>query len=273
MKRFDFSDWDGGRLRVNLAFAELLAARGLTSFRAFRELPISEVTKNLRSDRVTSRIVLDDGGRERAFYIKRHGPAPWREYAKALVRLRWPIVGAENEWSAILRFHHVGIPTMTPVVLGRDGRHSFLMTEAIEGCVKLSDWLETHLAEVGDADRSPPETRELIAAVARVARTMHRAGMHHQDFYAGHLLTPADRPEVHVIDLGRVRTQCRLSRHWIVKDLAQLHYSTRSLSRGDRIRFLRAYLGRPLRNADRQLIRQVESKAAAIARHSKKNSL
>jgi len=271
LRNLEFETWDHGRLRVNRAFAELLRAHNLTTFDALMHSPQVEVTKSLQRERATFRMNLQDGDAERGFYLKRHGPGPWKEYLKSFVRLRWPILGARNEWNAILRFHKIGIPTMTPVALGEHSGYSFLMTEAIEDHVKLSDWMAAHLP----AREAPVRhaARQILRAVAQVARSMHRAGLHHQDFYAGHLLLPRDRSEVRVIDLGRARARFPLRSHWIVKDLAQLHYSTGALSRGDCMRFLREYFGRPLTAADRRLIRRVQAKSQAIARHSRKNSL
>jgi heptose I phosphotransferase len=271
LRNLAFEDWDRGRLRVNSAFAGLLRAHGLTTFDSLMHFADVEVAKDLRRERVTARIVLKDAAGAHGFYIKRHGPPPWKEYIKPLLHLQWPLLGARHEWNAILRFHEADIPTMTPVAFGESGRYSFLVTEALDGCQKLSEWMQQHLRPGDGVDR--PETRQLVAAVAQVARTMHRAGMHHQDFYAGHLMLPAESPDVHVIDLGRVRERRRLGKRWIIKDLAQLDYSARFFSQGDRLRFLRAYLGRPLEPRDRGLIRQVRSKAAAIARHSRKNRL
>jgi len=123
----------------------------------------------------------------------------------------------------------------------------------------------------------------LLDDVAHIARRMHDAGLHHQDFYLTHLLLPdvPDRPTggkeggtgIHVIDLGRARYRRRLSRRWIVKDLAQLNYSARLLTHSDRRRFLELYLGRPLTLADRPFVRRIVRKSAAIARHSRKNRL
>jgi hypothetical protein len=76
-----------------------------------------------------------------------------------------------------------------------------------------------------------------------------------------------------VIDLGRVRRRRRLGRRWIVKDLAQLNFSAPWLSQQDRTQFLTTYLGRPLSATDRPLIRRIERKTAAIARHTRKNHL
>ena len=95
--------------------------------------------------------------------------------------------------------------------------------------------------------------------MADVARTMHAAGLHHQDFYLTHLMVPQRGPAapIHVLDLGRVRFQPRLARRWIVKDLAQLNYSAVGVSASDRLRFLTRYLGhRPTRD-DRALVTRI----------------
>lgn len=278
MRSFEFETWDDGRLTVNCEFAELFRTNRLTTFAALMHREGGDVAKDLRPERVTSRFELTDAQSNRhAFYIKRHGPSPWKEYVKPLVRLTWPILGAHNEWRAMIRFHEVGIPTMTPVALGRSGRYSFVISRAIEGCEKLSTWAQCQDGRPEQSSNGPSSThtRRLIEHVAQIARTMHAAGMHHQDFYLTHLLTPEEAPAdtVYVIDLGRVCCRRKLSRRWIVKDLAQLDYSARFLSRSDRYRFLKTYLGRNLQLDDRKLIAGIRRKSQAIARHSRKNRL
>lgn len=246
------------------------------------------IAKNLRTDRITLRFTLDDAGRERAFYIKRHGRSALKEYIKPLLSFRWPILGARNEWNALLEFHDAGLPTMMPVALGQSGSNSFLITEALENCTKLSELTSptTTPAEteprrrVDSAHAVGPDRTSLVKGIARMTRTMHAAGLHHQDYYLGHLLLPnvaaageAPPDRVYVIDLGRVRKQQPLAKRWIVKDLAQLNYSAREARPAERIRFLREYLGRKIGTSDRALIASIESKTAAIARHSQKNSL
>jgi heptose I phosphotransferase len=106
---------------------------------------------------------------------------------------------------------------------------------------------------------------------------MHAAGLHHQDFYTGHLLLKlqGDAFDLRVIDLGRARGFERLSQRWVIKDLAQFDYSARELAAGERVRFLKAYLGkdRRLDAAERQLVRSIRAKSRRIARHSRKNRL
>lgn len=272
LAQFDLETWDHGKLIVNRTFAALLRRHDWTTFDAvWAGTANAEVAKKLRTDRVTLRFTLSDGPVERAFYVKRHGPSAWIEYIKPLLRLTWPILGARNEWQALLDFHHADLPTMTPVAIGESGGQSFLITESLENCTKLS--------RLNPADESgvnsPVATRtQIVTQVAEIARKMHQAGLHHQDFYLGHLLlSPTQPAKIYVIDLGRVQKHKRLSRRWIVKDLAQLNFSATSASIREHLLFMRVYLGRPVTRANRQLIDQIESKSRSIARHSVKNRL
>ena len=270
MKSFAFDQFDGGRLTVNRDYVSVLQSNRLLSFDALMRFDGGRVAKNVLRERTTTRIELAGAeGTPRAFYLKRHAPPPWKEYVKPLLRLTRPILGARNEWEALIRFHAVGIPTMIPVALGQTRRHSFLLTAGIEGCAKLSQLIETGQRAV------PGRARRIIANIAEAARRMHGAGMHHQDFYLTHLLVPEQNVEkgLYVIDLGRVRCRRRLSRRWIVKDLAQLNYSATHATTVERFRFLRDYLQRPFGAADRALVRRILRKTEAITRHSRKNRL
>jgi tRNA A-37 threonylcarbamoyl transferase component Bud32 len=264
-----FEDWQGGKLRVNRDFAQILRTNQLDTFDALMNYTGGTIAKNLLVERTTTRITLQDGERSRGFYIKRHSPSPLKEYIKPLLRLTWPILGARNEWNALFEFHAAGIPTMTPVALGEVGRYSFLVTEAIDGYTKLPAWLEQ---QPPTADLSP-----VVNRVAEIARRMHAAGLHHQDFYLGHLLIHhcGDDFDVRVIDLGRARASAKLSKRWIIKDLAQLDYSSRHMRIREQVRFLHGYFGgsRRLDPAEKRLVRRIRTKSRWIARHSQKNRL
>ena len=283
VNRFELDNWDQGKLVVNHAFANLLRRHHWTTFAViWSQTAEAAIAKKLRTDRVTLRFTLDDAGRERAFYIKRHGRSSLKEYIKPLLSLRWPILGAKNEWDALLNFHEAGLPTMTPVALGQNGSDSFLITEALENCTKLSelDVTPSALTQGSNAVIRGPSRKSLVTGIAKMTQRMHGAGLHHQDYYLGHLLlpNPAVKGElppdrIYVIDLGRVRKQRPLSKRWIVKDLAQLNYSAQDCSPTERIRFLREYLGRRISPADKRLIASIAAKTSAIARHSRKNSL
>jgi heptose I phosphotransferase len=277
----DFEDWDAGRLRVNQDFGRILEANRLTSFEALFDFAGGTVVREVGSRR-TARIVLQgaDGRGDQTFFLKRHSPPRLSERLRPLFSLSMPIVGARNEWEGILKFHAAGIPTMTPVAFGEHNGRSLVMTQDLGTPRTLLDWVNETAGEHSgprqdDTAQSSAVKHELIARVADIARRMHSAGLHHQDFYLNHMLCcgEPETPDIRVIDLGRVRKQRRLSRRWILKDLAQLDFSARKLSCADRLRFLRLYLGRPFRSDDRWLVRGIALKSRQIGAHTMKNDL
>ena len=274
MKSVEFERWDNGRLTVNCEIAHIFRHNGLTTFEDFIEVR-GTVAKDFLAERTTVRFALaDPGGGEQAFYVKRHAPVSWKEYVKPLVRLTMPLLGARHEWEAILQFQRAGINTMTPAALGEDGSRSFLVTRSLEGFEKLSRQIQNRDQGAAGHGWTRQESRDAIIAVASLARRMHGGGLHHQDFYTHHLLVSGDGTrQLYVIDLGRVQHRPRLARRWIVKDLAQLSYSAPDCSATERLRFLRAYLGRRLLKGDRRFVQQVLRKVRHIARHSEKHSL
>lgn len=276
MKKIECEHRDGGSLTINRECAAFLHANGLDTYAAFSRLLEGLGATSIKqghSERTTLRFELSDGETSAAFYIKIHAPSPWKEYVKPYFRLTTPILGARNEWEALLRFHELDIPTMLPVALGELGRHSFLVTRSIDDCQKLSHWMEHH--DPARGEQHADGVQQIIDDVAAIARRVHGAGMHHQDFYLTHLLLPEEWPErdIYVIDLGRVRSHRHLNRRWIVKDLAQLNYSADRFTKSQRLRFLKAYFGRRVSGDDRQFVRRILKKTDSIARHSRKNRL
>lgn len=84
---------------------------------------------------------------------------------------------------------------------------------------------------------------------------MHRAGVNHRDCYICHFLLHTDKPvsaddfRLSVIDLHRAQTRDATPKRWRNKDLAALYFSALDigLTRRDKLRFLRTYFRRPLR--------------------------
>lgn len=263
MKSFAFDRWDHGRLLVNHDYAALFQAAKWTTFETvWVATSQAAVAKDAGTERVTCRFELPGLNGPQAFYIKRHCAASLYETLKPLLQGRVPCLGAKVEWDGLLAFHAAGLATMLPVALGQGGSESFLITAELQGCTKLSECPDD-------------EQKEWVVPVAEVASRMHRAGLHHQDFYLGHLLRPNDHEgPIHIIDLGRVQKHGPwFARRWIVKDLAQLNYSAKNARATDRLRFWRAYQGLPLSDGDKTLIRSILNKTARIARHSRKNGL
>lgn len=265
-------DWDAGRLLVNADYADWLRDLGRTTADAWLTLEDGEVYRAV-GERVTSRQQFPHAGTVTAVYRKRHGRLTWRECWKSYVRLQRPVWGARPEWDAILEFHRLGIPTMTPILCAEVDGRSCLVTAELANCHRLDHWFRDHPGSTTQAQRL---RRDVVTRMAMLTQRLHRAGWHHQDLYWCHVLWPVDSPptELHLIDLGRVQPHRGWnSRRWIVKDLAQLQFSSSALSATEQLRFLRTYLGRRLTARDRPLIRQILRKAARIARHTSRHGL
>jgi heptose I phosphotransferase len=195
---------------------------------------------------------------ERGYYVKLHRGVGWGEILKNLITARLPVLGAEHEWLAIRRLAGLGVDTMKAVAFGRRGSNparleSFIVTEELAPTVSLEDYCRDWPAR----PPAPALKRALIARVAEMARRMHQGGVNHRDCYICHFLLhtePAPTPtqlRLSLIDLHRAQVHAGAApRRWRDKDFAALHFSTLEigLTTRDRLRFLSAYFGRPLRD-------------------------
>ncbi|WP_313506112.1 lipopolysaccharide core heptose(I) kinase RfaP [Stutzerimonas kunmingensis] len=190
------------------------------------------------------------------YFVKIHRGIGWAEIAKNLLTAKAPVLGAGQEWRAIQRLHEVGVPTMIAVAYGERGanpasQHSFIITEELAPTVSLEDFTANWLEQ----PPAPALKRALVAEVACMAGTMHRAGVNHRDFYICHFLLHTDKPvtasdfRLSLIDLHRAQVRTTTPSRWRNKDLAGLYFSAIEigLTRGDKLRFLREYFQRPLR--------------------------
>ncbi|OCX11914.1 lipopolysaccharide core heptose(I) kinase RfaP [Stutzerimonas xanthomarina] len=211
----------------------------------------------------------------RGYFVKIHRGIGWGEIAKNLLTAKAPVLGAGQEWRAIQRLHEVGVPTMTAVAYGERGsnpatQHSFIITEELAPTISLEDFAANWLEQ----PPAPTLKRALIAEVAQMAGTMHRAGVNHRDFYICHFLLHTDKPvtaddfRLSLIDLHRAQTRAATPRRWRNKDLAGLYFSALNigLTRRDKLRFLRGYFQRPLR----EILREEASLLAWLERKADK---
>ncbi len=253
---------------------------GRGPFEAIMDLD-GEIFKS-RQGRTTLRFSRDG----RAYFAKLHRGVGWGVLLRYIGQLRWPVTDAGNEWRALGELEAIGVPTMRRVAFGRRGwnparRRSFLITEALEDTVSLEDLCKSWRI----FPPSPVFKRALITEVARIARRLHAAGLNHRDFYLCHLLLECgvdgqiadeEAPRLYLIDLHRVRRRRPLPQRWRVKDIAGLYFSSfqAGLTRTDRLRFIRAYTGQPLRTALQeddgfwqQVIRKRDKEFRTFARH------
>ncbi|HDZ57068.1 MAG TPA: lipopolysaccharide core heptose(I) kinase RfaP [Pseudomonas xinjiangensis] len=240
------------------AFAEVEKLEG----EVFREL---EARRTLRTD------VAGKG-----YFVKIHRGVGWREIIKNLTTLKSPVLGAGQEWEAIAALTQAGVPTMTAVAFGERGvnpadQHSFIVTEELAPTISLEDFSHNWPSY-------PPEPAlkyALIEKVASMTGIMHRAGVNHRDCYICHFLLhtdtepTADNLRLSLIDLHRAQVRTQVPRRWRDKDLAGLYFSALNigLTERDKMRFLRTYFQRPLRQilqGEAVLLSMLERKAARL---------
>lgn len=221
--------------------------------------------------RFTARFEVNGQG----FFVKYHRGLPVAEFLKNIVCLRWPVVGARDEWRAVRHLLKYGIPTMTPVAFGERGfrpfwQESFLITEELVDCLCLSDYVQTWSVQ-------PPrlvEKRHLIDLLAKTVSGMHRSGLNHRDCYLCHFLWHRKTDKLHVIDLHRAQIRTKVPTRWLDKDLGALYTSSDEvpgLTRLDLFRFLRTYHGGKINREEcRRLLSKLEKRAQKIRAHTEK---
>jgi len=242
-KRFAFSRQNG--IIVNREAAELLAKNNLLDFDAVMRCDRGTTVKQVGVLRSTVRMELKDNDGEAGVYLKRYR----RGGIKCLAGMA-PRGTAMDEWSNILVFHRLGIPTMIPLAAGmrKTGPaqcESFLITRELEGIERLDHYLAREMIRPLTSSQVA-DKRQLIKELAVLVRRMHASGINHRDLYLCHLLVQraADAARaIYVADLHRADRRSRVRTRWKVKDLAALNYSAdlQCFTRTDRLRFLRHY--------------------------------
>ncbi len=212
----------------------------------------------------------------KGYFVKIHRGVGWAEIAKNLLTLKAPVLGAGQEWKAIHALTEAGVPTMTAAAYGERGdnpatQHSFIITEELAPTISLEDY------SVNWPTQPPPPALKfaLIKRVAEMTGRMHRAGVNHRDCYICHFLLHTDQEptpgtlRLSLIDLHRAQVRAAVPRRWRDKDLAGLYFSALNigLSERDKLRFLRTYFQRPLREILKEenvLLAMLERKAARL---------
>ncbi|MFT4796755.1 MAG: heptose I phosphotransferase [Candidatus Azotimanducaceae bacterium] len=193
---------------------------------------------------------------EKAYFAKLHLGVGWKEIFKNLFQFRLPVLGASNEWRAILRLQELDLETMTAVAYASEGMNparvrSCLITESLEQTISLE--------ELVIANNCPVVLkRSLLQRVGTIAKTLHENGVNHRDFYLCHFLLPTDSIDaakvshLYLIDLHRAQIRAgRAPKRWREKDIAGLLFSAADagLTRTDLVRFLKAYIGPDIRQS------------------------
>jgi len=201
-------------------------------------------------DRQTLRFEINGQG----YYRKWHRGVGWREIIKNCLQLRWPVLGASNEWNALNKLCALNIPSLIPLAYGVRGKNparqqSFIVTRELTDVIQLDHFFEQHSVNV-------KTKRRILTSVAEIARELHAAGINHRDFYLCHFMLKtqliADQslvPEIYLVDLHRAQLRPQIPERWLVKDLGGLLFSSLNLrfTQRDYLRFMRVYFAQELR--------------------------
>lgn len=234
---------------VEEPYETLLRKLGLVDAASVFDHPLIRVWRSITE---RENAVLDHTAKDGSvvrLHVKRDKPAG-RKTPSAAEAAGLKLLGAAN------------IPSTPLVAHGRlaDGR-SFVITAELSGYQDAEQWVARGL---------PYDT--LLIPTARLAARLHDAGLHHRDLYLCHFFVASqglNTLDVRLIDAARVRAlPAWLGRRWIVKDLAQYVYSTRTLAVTDAQReaFLSEY-STARRIGVETLRERVLRKADRIARH------
>ncbi len=192
--------------------------------------------------RVVYRVDLPQG----TIFVKHYLIPGWREMVRQWLRRG----KGRNEGRRALSLAGIGVPTITPIALGEQRKHSFLfenylVTPAIADTLPLDDFVEARLPGF-EPKRRARVRRDLAIALGELTAYLHDAGFVHQDFHPGNLLVrldAADRPRLALIDLDALRVRRDLSWQDARANLALLNnYFWERCGRVDRLRFLTTYL-------------------------------
>lgn len=256
-------------LRVQISFESVFQDLSWEDLWAHPEL------KPFKAKKDREILTLELGGE--VFFVKRYF-GPGVGVVKYILRGFRDKYGPENEWQQALFLKKLGIKAVEPVAFGIEHR-SGIIKRAIVVTLKLGgSRLEDLFREKADIDHKI----KMVKKLAAFAGYFHSTGLSHQDFYLCHLFWSPQTEDVSLIDLQRLRYyrgqngQPRLN--WVVKDLAQLDYSSRNVLNSEEYHrlkksFLSVYKGYLPLISEPIIVRKIRKKVARISRHDQKLQL
>ncbi|MCY4329757.1 MAG: lipopolysaccharide core heptose(I) kinase RfaP [Endozoicomonadaceae bacterium] len=197
----------------------------------------------------------------KGYFLKIHYGVGWLAIFGDLLRLRKPVLGAEDEYKAIRKLEQLSIATLSVAAYGKEHgnparQQSFIITHELTQTISLEDFCMDWAVTPAPFKLK----KELITQVAGISRKLHCNGVNHRDFYLCHFLlhipkgkdnVKAESIKLWLIDLHRCQIRTATPRRWIIKDIAALWFSALNigLTKRDLYRFIRVYTQMPLREA------------------------
>ena len=209
-----------------------------------------------KQGRSIGRRVFDHDGQTLSVYLKRHYRLPRLHGVLATLFPDSAWSPGLQEWQHLAWAKAEGFPVPRAVAAGQFvgpwGRlQGFLAVEELHDMLPLHEAVPLAFERL-DAVTFARWKRGLIAELARLARELHRRRAFHKDLYFCHFyIARADTRRVPeswlnravMIDLHRLARHRLTATWWLVKDLAQLLYSSDvpGVTVRDRVRFWKLY--------------------------------
>lgn len=255
------------RLTFDPRYKDLLNSNGFAGLSDFIFAPTENSFRDV-PERLTVGLDLIQGSQKTRVYLKRHWTDAKSQSSK-------PHNEALSEWDNIYNLEKAGLPVPHAMAVGYGfiDSHSvgFVMMKEVPG-TQADHFIRDNYEGLSLADK-----RSLNLQMAELASKFHSLGYNHRDFYLCHTFIShqADQFILNLIDLQRVQKRRVFRQRWIVKDLAQLAYSSLDLvSRSDRLRFYLKYSGNAtLSAADKRFIGLLQKKVSRMVKREKEGKV
>ena len=252
------------KIEFNIQYKELLEKNGFNSLTDFIFAPRENSYRDVPG-RITVGIDLKcENGTQRA-YLKRH----WTLSAS---KSTGPHKEALAEWNNIKNLTQQGISVPDAMAVG----HGYINGHSV-GFIIMKEVPGKPADDFIKEDLNPLDKIQFIKTLAEFSAEFHNMGYNHRDFYLCHIFVncPGEKFELNLIDLQRVQKRQLFRRRWIVKDLAQMAYSSLNFtSRTDRLRFYLKYAGiESLSAADKKIIEAVNNKVSKMVKREKEGKV
>ncbi len=266
---------------VNPDYKTALAKLGLTSLDAVFSFNDAEsLTKsNLAPFRTRLQFEIDslESSAPTTVFLKRYDSPPILVQLKNWLAHHSRRSCASCELEPTNELPAVGVNTAKVVSYGEQWglfleKKSFIITEKIPD----AEALERKLPDCFGAPPTPENLklrRNFIAQLAKFIKKFHDTNYRHRDLYFSHIFY-SNSGDFYLIDLARAFKPLILHTRFLIKDIAQLHYSAPAayFSNTDRLRFYLAYTAQSkLRSQDKAFIRKVVTRAKRMASHDRKH--
>ncbi|MFN3580740.1 MAG: lipopolysaccharide kinase InaA family protein [Pseudomonas sp.] len=237
----------------------LLSRHGLDNFEALWDLELEAVDDpNLGRGGWSSvyRLELEDEqGTQHAFYLKRQDNHLTRTLLQPLGEPTFA-----REFRFIQAYARQGVPALEAAFYAErrmpGHKQAILMTRALDGYEDANAWM-ARWQQLPWAQK-----RDLVLAAGALVRALHNAHMVHNCLYLKHIFLKidGDGAGARLIDLEKTHPVW-FGQAQYVSDLTTLHRRSDSPTRTQRMRFLRAYLGKTrLDQEARELVRAISAR-------------